>query len=38
MMSCVVNRSREHVGEAFDAVGDLFVDPGVVPRFLAMVL
>ena len=38
MMSCVVNRSGALVGEAFDVVGELFVDPGVVPDFLLIVL
>ena len=33
MMSCVVNRSGVLVGEAFDVLGELFVDPGVVPNF-----
>ena len=38
MMSCVVYRSGELAGEAFDPVGELFVDPEVVPNFLLMVL
>ena len=38
MMSCVVYRSRELAGEAFDPVGELFVDPEVVLNFLLVVL
>ena len=37
MMSCVVNRSGALVGEAFDVVDELLVDPEVVPNFLLMV-
>ena len=37
-MSCVVNRSGALVGEAFSVVGEPFVDPGVEPNFLLMVL
>ena len=38
MMSCVVNRSGVLVGEAFGVVGELLVDPGIVPNFLLVVL
>ena len=37
MMSCMVNRLGVLVGEAFGVVGELFVDPGVVPNSLLMV-
>ena len=38
MISCVVNQSEALVGEALDVVDELFLDPGVVPDFLLMVL
>ena len=38
MMSCVVNRSGVLVGEAFDVVSELFVDPGVVANGVIVML
>ena len=38
MISYVVNQSGALVGEALDVVDELFLDPGVVPDFLLMVL
>ena len=34
MMSCMVNRSEALAGKTLDVVGELFVDPGIVTRFL----
>ena len=34
----MINRSRALVGEAFDLMGELFVDPRVAPDILMMML
>ena len=38
MMPCLVNQLGALVDEAFDVVDTLFVDPGVVPKFLLIML